>query len=367
MRAISILIVDDKLENLVALEELLRRVDREVFKATTGNDALRLMLRHDFAVVLLDVEMPGMDGYEIAELMRSAERTKLVPIIFVTAGDRSEERMFRGYAAGAVDYLYKPLSSRVLQSKVDVFVDIYRKTRELEVANNALARTSNALRERIVDLENVSRTLSHDLRAPLRSIRSFSTSLADTLAGTLEPEAQDSLDRLVRASERMAHMVDDLFALLQLSAVDHLATEISVRSVLEDVIENLRLDLTQAGGAVTYDDLPMVRAHASLLSQILQNLVGNALKFRGPRAPRVHVGAQPIAGAWLLAVTDNGVGIPAEHRERVFGLFERLGGEAAGTGVGLALTRRAVEKLHGRIWVDAARDGGAVFYFTIPR
>lgn len=363
----SILVVDDKAENLVALEELLRRADREVFKATSGNDALRLMLRHDFAVVLLDVEMPGMDGYEIAELMRSAERTRLVPIIFVTAGDRSEERMFRGYAAGAVDYLYKPLSSQVLQSKVDVFVDIYCKTRELELANATLARTSNALRERIVDLENVSRTLSHDLRAPLRSIRSFSTALADALAGKLEPEAQDSLDRLIRASDRMAHMVDDLFALLQLSAVEHLASEVSLRGVLDGVVENLRLDLAQAGGVVTYDDLPMVRAHHTLLAQILQNLLSNAIKFRAQRPLRIHVSAQPIASAWLIAVTDNGLGIPAEHRERVFGLFERLGGDTSGTGVGLALSRRAVEKLNGRIWVDAARDGGSVFYVTIPR
>jgi signal transduction histidine kinase len=317
--------------------------------------------------VLLDVEMPGMDGYEIAELMRSAERTKLVPIIFVTAGDRSEERMFRGYAAGAVDFLYKPVNAQVLESKVDVFVDIYRKSRDLELTNAALARATNALRERIADLENVSRTLSHDLRAPLRSIRSFSTSLADALAGTLEPEAQDSLDRLVRASERMAHMVDDLFALLQLSAVEHLAVQVALGDVLDGVVENLRLDLRQAGGVVTYDRLPVVRGHPSLLSQILQNLLSNAIKFRGPRTPRIHVGAQPIAGAWLISVTDNGVGIPAEHRERVFGLFERLGAEAPGTGVGLALCRRAIEKLRGRIWVDAAQEDGAVFYFTIPR
>jgi signal transduction histidine kinase len=325
------------------------------------------MLRHDFAVVLLDVEMPGMDGYETAELMRSAERTKLVPIIFVTAGDRSEERMFRGYAAGAVDFLYKPINARVLESKVDVLVDIYRKTRDLERANAALARTGTALRERVADLENVSRTLSHDLRAPLRSIRSFSTSLADALSGKLEPEAQDSLDRLVRASDRMARMVDDLFGLLQLSSIDQLVTDVDLNGVLDEVTENLRLDLSQAGGEVSRDHLPVVRGHKMLFVQILQNLLANSLKFRGPRALRIHVGAQPIAGAWLLSVTDNGVGIPAEHRERVFGLFERLGGENAGTGVGLALCRRAAEKLNGRIWVDAAHSDGAVFYVTVPR
>jgi two-component system, sensor histidine kinase and response regulator len=367
MTAVNLLIVDDKPENVFALEELLNRPGREVFKATSGNDALRLMLRHDFAVVLLDVEMPGMDGYETAELMRSAERTKLVPIIFVTAGDRSEERMFRGYAAGAVDFLYKPINARVLESKVDVFVDIYRKTRDLERTNAALARAGTALRERVSDLENVSRTLSHDLRAPLRSIRSFSTALADTLAGQLDAEAQGWLDRLVRASDRMAHMVDDLFALLQLSAVDQLTSEVDLNAVIEGVIENLKVDLEQAAGVVTHDSLPTARGHEILFVQILQNLIANAIKFRGPRPLRVHVSAQPIVGSWLISVTDNGIGIPAEHRERVFGLFERLGGDTAGTGVGLALCRRAAEKLQGRIWVDAAPAGGSVFYVTVPR
>src|SRR5215510_4721099 len=135
---VNILLVDDKSENLMALEEVLRQPDRQLFRAGSGNDALRLVLKHDFAVVLLDVEMPGMDGYETAQLMRSAERSKLVPIIFVTAGDRSDERAFRGYETGAVDFLYKPLNIHTLKCKVDVFVELYRKTRELARANEAL-------------------------------------------------------------------------------------------------------------------------------------------------------------------------------------------------------------------------------------
>src|SRR6185503_373184 len=172
-QVVNILLVDDKQENLVALEQLLEQPGRQLICAHSGNDALRLLLKHEFAVVLLDVEMPAMDGYEVAELMRSAERTRLVPIIFVTSGDRSEERTFRGYEAGAVDFLYKPISAHTLKSKVDVFVDLYRKTQQLTQANSTLERTSALLREKISDLENVSQTLSHDLRAPLRSIRSF--------------------------------------------------------------------------------------------------------------------------------------------------------------------------------------------------
>jgi two-component system, sensor histidine kinase and response regulator len=371
MTAVNLLIVDDKPENVFALEELLNRPGREVFKATSGNDALRLMLRHDFAVVLLDVEMPGMDGYETAELMRSAERTKLVPIIFVTAGDRSEERMFRGYAAGAVDFLYKPINARVLESKVDVFVDIYRKTRDLERTNAALARAGTALRERVSDLENVSRTLSHDLRAPLRSIRSFSTALADTLAGQLDAEAQGWLDRLVRASDRMAHMVDDLFALLQLSAVDQLTSEIDLNAVIEGVIENLKVDLEQAAGVVTHDSLPTARGHEILFVQILQNLIANAVKFTRTR-PRAEIEIGTASGKpdeVVVFVKDNGVGFDMKYVHKLFGVFQRLHRPEAfeGTGIGLATVQRIVARHGGRVWAEGAIDGGATFYIAAPK
>ena len=240
---VNLLIVDDRPENLLSLEELLRRPDREIFKATSGNDALRLLLKHDFALVLLDVEMPGMDGYETAQLMKSTERTRLIPILFVTAGDRSEQRTFQGYAAGAVDFLYKPINSYILDSKVDVFVEIYRKTRELEALNAELARTSQALHDRVADLEHVNRTLSHDLRAPLRTIRSFASSLSDQLGARLDAAERSDLDRVVRAGERMARMVDDLFELLKLGSLAPAATQVDLGRVLDDVLENLRSDL----------------------------------------------------------------------------------------------------------------------------
>ena len=132
---VCILLVDDKPENLLALEELLKQPDRQLFRAGSGNEALRLLLKHEFALVLLDVQMPEMDGYETAQLMRGAEPTRSVPIIFVTAGDRSEERAFRGYEVGAVDFLYKPVNPQVLQSKVDVFVELHRRNQDLRVVN----------------------------------------------------------------------------------------------------------------------------------------------------------------------------------------------------------------------------------------
>jgi two-component system, sensor histidine kinase and response regulator len=363
---VNILLVDDKPENLVALEELLRDPGRRLVKASSGNDALRMLLKHDFAVVLLDVEMPEMDGYEVAQLMRSTERTRLIPIVFVTAGDRSEERTFRGYEAGAVDFLYKPIEAHTLTSKVDVFVELYRKTHELAAANADLERTTAMLHDKIADLENVSYTLSHDLRGPLRSINAFAHILAESLAGALDADQRDALDRVQRGSRRIAEMVDELFELLRVGSQNAPRAPVDVASVLAGVLEALRGDIARSGVRVTCDALPTVHSNRMLVGQILQNLIANAIKFCGDREPAVHVTAQRRDDAWEFAVRDNGIGIRAEERERVFRMFERVGGsDVAGTGVGLALCKRAVEKLGGRIWFESVPGEGTTFYFTI--
>jgi signal transduction histidine kinase len=363
---VSILLVDDKLENLVALEELLKQPGRRLVKASSGNDALRMLLKDEFAVVLLDVEMPEMDGYEVAELMRSSDRTRLVPIIFVTAGDRSEERTFRGYEVGAVDFLYKPLDAHMLKSKVSVFVELYQKARELAAANASLERTAAELRDKIAELENVSHALSHDLRAPLRSVRAFSEILAELLAGKLDAEQEDVLRRVLQGSLRAVEMIDGLFELLRVGARDAPRVAVDAGAVFGAILENLRDDVTRAGARVTCDELPTVYTSRVLLGQVLQNLISNAIKFHGGEAARVHVGAQRRGDAWEFAVRDDGPGIAPADQDRVFRLFERVTSQAPGTGVGLALCKRAVEKLGGRIWLDSVVGVGTTFYFTIP-
>ena len=363
---VSILLVDDKQENLVALEELLRKPDRRLVKASSGNDALRLLLKHDFAMVLLDVEMPGMDGYEVAELMRSTERTRLVPIIFVTAGDRSEARTFRGYEVGAVDFLYKPIDAHTLETKVGVFAELHRKTRELAQANAELERTGALLRDKVADLENVSHTLSHDLRAPLRSIRAFTQILAESLAGKLDADQADAIERVLQGTTRMASMIDELFELLRMGAQDAPRTAVDVAGVVELVLGNLRGDIATSQAQITLGQLPTVYANRVLLGQVLQNLISNAIKFHAAAQPAVQLTARRRGEAWEFAVRDNGIGIGLDDQQRVFRLFERVTSNVPGTGVGLALCKRAIEKLGGQLWLDSAPGAGTTFYFTIP-
>jgi len=304
--------------------------------------------------------MPDMDGYETAQLMRSAERTRIVPIIFVTAGDRSEERMFAGYEVGAVDFLYKPVNPAILESKVGVFVELHRKSRELAAANAALERASRALAERVADVESVNRTLSHDLRAPLRSIHGFAKMLA-------EGGGEDHLRRILGACGRMERMLDGLHELLRISGTERTFEDVDCEGLLTGVTEDLRADIERAGAEIARGPLPMLRGNRTLLALLLQNLIANALKFRGPAPPRVTVSAERSGGEWRFQVTDNGVGIPPESRARVFEVFARLVGDATpGTGVGLALCKQAVDKHGGRIWVEGGAGGGATFCFTIP-
>jgi two-component system, sensor histidine kinase and response regulator len=363
---LNILLVDDRAENLVALEQILQRPDRRLVRASSGNEALRLLLKDDFAVMLLDVEMPEMDGYETARLVRSMERTAALPVIFVTAGDRSDERALRAYELGAVYFLYNPVQPVVLRSKVDMFTELHRRAADLRAANGELERIAGALEDKIADLEFVNRTLSHDLRAPLRSIHGFAQILAESLEGHLDDEDRDHLGRILRACVRMERILDDLFGLLRTSAATA-AGAVDAGQVLAGVVESLGTDIARAGATVTHGALPTVHVNPTLLAQILQNLIANALKFAGGQQPAVHVTAERADGAWRFAVHDQGVGIAPEFRERVFGMFERLGGDpTTGAGVGLALCKRAVEKHGGRIWVDSTPGAGSTFYFTIP-
>src|SRR4051794_16937173 len=282
----KILMVDDKSENLVALEAALRPLGRELVAAHSGEEALRCLLNEEFAVILLDVQMPGMDGFETAAHIKERERSCHIPIIFLTAISRELHQQLRGYEVGAVDYIAKPFDPWVLRSKVAVFVDLYDKTRRVQEQAEQLTRSNR-------ELEQFAEIVSHDLRNPLVSVVGYLQMLADGSAGALPDDAQDFVERALRAAESMGTLIDDLlsYALAGKAVGTLRATDAS--KAVERAVSNLHAEIETSGAKVNARSLPTVRADSSQLTRLFQNLIGNSVKYRCAERPlKVDIDAQ---------------------------------------------------------------------------
>jgi len=253
-----------------------------------------------------------------------------------------------------------------------------RDVTERERAAQALRELNADLEQRVVErtaelsrsngeLERFAAIASHDLQAPLRMVASYVRLIAERYRGRLDADADEFIGFAVEGAERMQRLVRDLLAYARVSTRARVPEPTDARGILERTLANLRLAIAESGATITAEPLPRVRVDASQLGQLLQNLVDNALKFRGERPVRVHVGAKRAPHGWTFSVRDNGIGVGLEDRERVFALFERVHGVVGqGSGIGLAVCRKIVERHGGRIWVDPAPEGGSIFRFTLP-
>jgi signal transduction histidine kinase len=397
--AVKILLVDDKLENLVALEAVLDGLGQELIKAQSGKEALRACLEHDFAAILLDVKMPDMDGFEAAAMIREREQSKDTPIIFLTAL-KSEEHLFRGYYMGAVDYLYKPIVPEVLRSKVSVFVDLCRKNTILRKNRDALEQKNAELEkqmgerlraeanvrrlnselerrveERTRELSRMNEELrqfayvaSHDLQEPLRTVASYAQLLARRYRGKLDKDADEFIDYMVGGVTRMHSLLNDMLAYSRVTeAKDRPLAPANLNAVVQSAMMNLDLAINENHASVHVDSLPTVHGDEIQLTQVFQNLIGNAIKYRAGEPPIVTVSALEGINEWTICVEDNGIGIDPQYADRIFGIFKRLHGrELPGTGMGLAICKRIVERHNGRIWVESESGKGSKFCFTLP-
>jgi signal transduction histidine kinase len=358
----KILLVDDRPENLVALEAALRPLGQDLVLANSGEEALRWLLNDEFAVILLDVQMPGMDGFETAAQIKQRDRSRHVPIIFLTAINRELHQQLRGYEVGAVDYIAKPFDPWVLRSKVNVFVDLYEKTRQVQDQAAQLARSNK-------ELEQFAEVVSHDLRNPLVSVVGYLQMLEEGATGALGDEGVDFVRRALRAAESMGTLIDDLLGYaLAGKAVGALKSTDSAQAA-ERALSNLHAEIEEAGAKVCVDSLPVVRADSSQLTRLFQNLIANSVKYRHPdRSLEVDVGAEPGDGSWVFSVRDNGAGVLPDEAGALFTMFYRGSGAQGrpGTGIGLAICKKVVEGHGGRIWAEPGEDGGTVVHFTLP-
>jgi two-component system sensor histidine kinase/response regulator len=370
--AVSILIVDDDSTKRFALKAILAPLGEEIVEASSGADALRQLLRQEFAVLLLDVRMPMMDGFETAQLIRQRPRSELTPIIFVTALDQAETDMGRGYDLGAVDFVFAPVVPAILRAKVAVFVELYRAQQELRRYRTQLEmlveERTTALTAVNRELEAFSYSVSNDLRAPLLAFDGLSQALLEDYGSKLDKKAKDYLLRMRRASERMTSVFDGLQSLFRLTSGEIHREQLDITRLAREIADEVRTENPDRKVKVHIAEGMTASGDKRLLRILLSNLINNAWKFTGLEPePRIEVGTEIVDGETRLFVRDNGVGFDMIYAHRLFGAFQRLHSQSdfPGAGIGLATGRRIVNRHGGRIWAEGAVGEGATFYFAI--
>lgn len=385
--AVYFLLVDDLEENLLALDALLRREGLILLKARSGREALELLLKHDVALAIVDIQMPGMDGFELAELMRGTERTCRVPIIFLTAGNADRQRKFRGYEAGAVDFLQKPLDTDILRSKADVFFELYRQRQEVALQRDELrAKTeenarllkesqlqAEALKEADQRKDEFLALLAHELRNPLAPIRNSLQIMR------LTNNAADVVEQVCSVMERqLAHMVrlvDDLLDVSRISRgkIELRKEPIELAEVVRGAVETCEPIVRENDHQLTVS-LPsepiQIDADQTRLTQALCNLLSNAARYT-ENAGQINLSLERQGNEAVISVRDNGIGIPAPMLSRIFEIFTQvdrtLEKSQGGLGIGLTIVKRLVEMHGGTIEARSAGLGqGSEFVVHLP-
>ncbi|WP_299707796.1 hybrid sensor histidine kinase/response regulator [uncultured Pontibacter sp.] len=377
---VKIMLVDDKEENLVSLESLLFEEGDNItyLFANSGEEALKMALQEELALILLDVQMPGMNGYEVARYLRDISKTRDVPIIFVTAIHQQDVHVIEGFEAGAVDFLFKPLHPAITKAKVAAFVRFYLQKKELERANKRAQEINRELEERVKartaeltrvnkDLDNFVYTASHDLKAPINNIEGLAVALKEVLDSP-EPD-HDELNIIMAmiqdAISRFKLTLMDLTEVAKLQHQDETASE-SVRfeELIDDITLNIQDLILKYDATIDTDfsEAPEIVFSRKNLRSIIYNLVSNAIKYSSPgRKPEIEVSTYSEGTFTVLRVKDNGLGLKKEDRDKVFGMFKRLHAHVEGTGVGLAIVKRIVENCDGKIEFDSELGKGSEF------
>lgn len=369
---IKFLLVDDLEENLLALQALLRKDGVAFHTARSGEEALELLLVHDFALALLDVQMPGMDGFELAEFMRGNERSKHIPIIFVTAGSADVTRRFRGYEAGAVDFIQKPIEADILRSKADVFFDLYDQRRQIIAQRDKLAALAQALQAADRQKNEFLAVLGHELRNPIMALGG-GLRLLERREGT--PVAQEIRDGMGRHVRHLSRLIEDLLDIARIDQgkISLRKERLQLQEVIAFAVDANRHALDDAGHTLTLDIAPdpiWLDADHARIAQVVSNLLGNAAKYTPPGG-HIRMTLEPADDWALIEVTDSGIGIPEEMQGRIFELFQQvknLGGTAQdGLGIGLALVRQLVALHGGTIALKSSEPGkGSTFQLRLP-
>jgi len=356
----TILVADDQAANRELLEELLTAQGSKVITVRDGAAAIEELSKTQVDLVLLDVMMPRLNGFEVCQRIKNNPATYLIPVVLVT-GLSDKQNRIEGIKAGADDFLTRPVDRIELLTRVRSLLTLKRRTDELEKRTAQLVAAND-------ELEAFSYSVSHDLRAPLRHIYGDAGMLIKEHGDQLAPEAQLRLKRIQEGTQKMDGMIDDL---LNLARLDRQSTDLrmtSLNSLVENVLQDLESETTDRKIEWRVGSLPSVNCDPGLMQQVFANLLSNAVKYTRRREQAViEIDQSTINGQLVFFVRDNGAGFDSKYSDKLFGAFQRLHTEQEfeGTGVGLATVQRIVRKHGGRIWAEAETNKGATFYFSL--
>ncbi len=388
----KVLLVDDRDENLFALETILKDENYQLIKANSGKQALAHLLKDlDFHLIIMDVLMPGMNGFETAALIYEREKLKNIPIIFLTAMD-IEGNIYKGYKAGAIDYISKPIIPELLKVKVRAFVELSEKNRQL-VRQEKMLRAANrkleweiterklseakvkALNEdlakkleQLQSLDSFNYSISHDLMSPLNSITGLAGLLQTMYPEKFDDEVLEIVNHIMGSVDRMSNLIKDLLSFSRQANAEISKVDVSMKDLIADVMEEVSKTMPVTNAEIVVHELPNAYCDNSMLKQVWINLISNAIKYSQKTPdPKVEIGGKHENGDLVYFVKDNGAGFNMAHYNKLFSIFQRLHSESEfnGTGIGLAVVKRIIERHDGRIWAQSEVGKGSEFYFTL--
>jgi len=409
---VKILVVDDREDNLFSIETILEKDGYGIIKATSGRAALKVLLhQHDFTLILMDVQMPDMNGFETASLIYQREKLKHIPIIFITAHNQGEEKMYEGYKLGGVDFIYKPINPELLRFKVSVFADLYKKNHQLmlqekkltivnsnlekeiedrktneekiKLLNHQLLENNEHLRTTIEELDRFAYVASHDLQEPLRKIMLFSDKILTRFHNKIDEEADNYFQKIVKASERMQHLVNDLLKFSKHTNDIYGFERTDLNEVLNEVLSDIEHHVQKKEAKIYAEELPVIWAIPSQIRQLFQNLISNSLKFtKEDLTPEIYIKSERIDGVaiegsnsesvtntfYKIHISDNGIGFDPKYAEDIFVVFKRLHSyhEFEGTGIGLSICKKIIDKHSGYIKAESRPNEGSTFIIILP-
>ncbi|CAA9197805.1 hybrid sensor histidine kinase/response regulator [Flavobacterium bizetiae] len=399
-----VLIVDDIKANIIALKKTLELHDIDVDTAESGEEALKKILKTDYCLIIMDVQMPGLDGFEVVKILSGNKRTKDIPVIFLSALNIEKKYIFKGYETGAVEYITKPVDSDLLMLKVKTFLKLYEQQRELkgikellskeiiirkEAQDNLEIKIAERTKELVLkneelemknhELQQFSWVVSHDLNEPIRKIQIFIKIIKELYLAD-DAKAVDYVNRTIKSAERMQTLITDLLAYSRLSSqVKPEVTDLNV--VLQEVLSDFDYLIERKNATIKSNELPTIDSIPSQLRQVFQNLIGNALKFSGnSQHPLIEITSELISNKSFesptspegkfcrITVKDNGIGFDEIYLDRIFIIFQSLNDRQSyeGTGIGLAIAKKIIEKHNGLITAKSQVGKGASFIIILP-